>query len=645
MKLLSLATCGLLLIKSITGLSVAAEPRLVIETGGAAAQSSPLFYGLMTEEINHCYDGGLYAELVQNRAFCDDAERPVHWAPVGSAKISLDAEQRFNAAFPKSLRLEIPASGGGVANDGYWGFPIQPDTAYRTKIFAKAEAGFKGALTVALESTDGATVYATAELPTLAEGWKSCEVILKSGPRAKPGTDARLVITSRTPGTVWIGFASVFPPTWNDRPNGLRRDLMKMLVDLKPAFLRFPGGNYLEGNTVATRFDWKKTLGPIWERPGHQGPWGYRSSDGLGLLEFLNWCEDMGAEPVLAVYAGYSLGGEVIKPGADLIPFVTEALEEIEYVSGPVTSQWGAQRARDGHPAPFKLRYVEIGNEDFFDKSGSYDGRFAQFHDAIKEKYPELICISTIGFEHPEKLRVHSRKPEVVDEHYYRKTDQFLKAALDTYENYDRSGPKIFVGEWAAHETSFAPWEKGSEKEPPTPNFFAALGDAAWLAAMERNSDVVVMQCYAPLFVNVNPGARQWRPNLIGYDALHAYGSPSYHVFRMFSTNRGDEILKATFTDTPLQGSVVRDRATSTLILKIINPSDGASVLKIDLRGASGVASDANVITLAADPQGTNTLQDPQKIIPVSSQISGVSASFDHTFAAHSVTVISIKKI
>jgi alpha-N-arabinofuranosidase len=596
----------------------------------------------MTEEINHCYDGGLYAELVQNRAFCDDPTQPLHWSALGNSKITLDPEQPFNGAIQKSLRVEIPASGGGVANDGYWGFPIQPDTNYHAKIYAKAATGFRGSIVIALESADGAIIYASAELPAVTDEWKPCDVTLKSDRTVKPATEARLTITSQTSGTVWIGFASVFPPTWNDRPNGLRRDLMQMLVDLKPAFLRFPGGNYLEGSTIATRFDWKKTLGPIWERPGHQGPWGYRSSDGLGLLEFLEWSEDIGADPVLAIYAGYSLGGEVVKPGTDLIPFVNDALDEIEYVTGSLDTKWGAQRAKDGHPVPFKLRYVEIGNEDFFDKSGTYDGRFTQFRDAIKEKYPELECISTVGFEQPQKLRVHSRKPDLVDEHYYRKTDQFLKMAPATYETYDRSGPKIFVGEWAAHETSFAPWEKGSEKEPPTPNFFAALGDAAWLAAMERNSDLVIMQCYAPLFVNVNPGAREWRPNLIGYDVLHAYGSPSYYAIAMFSASRGDEILKATFRDSSLQGSVVRDSTTGAIFAKIVNTSDIASPLKIELRGTRQIASQANVVTLAADPRETNTLEDPVKIKPVSSQVSGIASSFQYTFGAHSITVIKL---
>jgi alpha-N-arabinofuranosidase len=469
------------------------------------------------------------------------------------------------------------------------------------------------------------------------------DLTLTTGKDAKPTTQARLALTATQPGTVWFGLVSLFPPTWKDRPNGLRRDLMQLLVDLKPAFLRFPGGNYLEGDTIATRFDWKKTLGPVPQRGGHPGPWKYRSTDGMGLLEFLEWCEDMGAEPVLAVYAGYSLKNQHVNPGHDLEPYVQDALDEIEYVTGPVSTKWGAQRAKDGHPAPFKLRYVEIGNEDFFDHSGSYDGRFAQFADAIKKKYPHLECISTVGFEHVDRERVHSRKPDLVDEHHYRSVDEFLKMSPGYYEKYDRNGPKIFVGEWAAYETGFPPWNKRSEQEPPTPNFKAAIGDAAFMAAMERNSDIVVMQCYAPLFVNVNPGARQWRPNLIGYDALRSYGSPSYYAFKMFSLSRGDEILKTAFADTPLQGSVVRDSKSGAIFVKVVNPTPDAQSLKIDLRGVRALAPTASVTTLAAEPDATNTLDEPTKIVPVTSQANVAAPAFSYTFPSHSISVIDLR--
>jgi alpha-N-arabinofuranosidase len=634
---------SLLLSAALATTALAAEPTLTIDAGKAAAKSSPLLYGLMTEEINHCYDGGLYAELVQNRAFLDNANQPVHWAAIGGATIALDPKQPLNSAIPTSLRMEIPPGGGGVANDGYWGIPIQPDTHYRARFLAKAAPGFSGPLTVALESADGATIYAKAEAPRLAANWQGYDLTLTTGKDVKPTKQARLVLTAARPGTVWLGIVSLFPPTWKNRPNGLRRDLMQLLVDLKPAFLRFPGGNYLEGDTIATRFDWKKTLGPVPQRGGHPGPWKYRSTDGMGLLEFLEWCEDMGAEPVLAVYDGYSLNGSHVNPGHDLEPYVQDALDEIEYVTGPVTTKWGAQRAKDGHPAPFKLRTIEIGNEEFFDRSGTYDARYAQFSDAIKRKYPQLECISAVGFEQPDRLRVHSRKPDLVDEHYYRSVDEFLKMSPNIYEKYDRNGPKIFVGEWAAFETQFPPWNKRSEQEPPTPNFRAAIGDAAFMAAMERNSDIVVMQCYAPLFVNVNPGARQWRPNLIGYDALRSYGSPSYYAFKMFSLSRGDEILKTAFADTPLQGSVVRDSKSGAVFVKLVNPTPDAQPLKIDLRGVHALAPTASVTTLAAEPDATNALDEPTKVAPVTSQATVAGPVFSHTFPPHSITVLELR--
>ena len=614
---------------------------LVIEAGAPAAKVSPLHYGLMTEEINYCYDGGLYAELVRNRAFLDDAQQPAHWSAVAGATLALDPGQPLNTAIPTSLRVEVTAAGGGVANSGYWGIPIKPATSYRASFHAKAVPGFSGPIIVALESEDGTTVYAQAEVPRLTSEWQSCEITLTTEKNVAPTTKARLTLTLRQPGTVWLGLVSLFPPTWKDRPNGLRPDLMQMLVDLKPAFLRFPGGNYLEGDTIETRFDWKKTLGPVSGRTGHPGPWGYRSTDGMGLMEFLLWCEDMGAEPVLGLYAGYSLKGAFIKSGPNLEPYVQDALDEIEYVSGPVTSKWGARRAADGHPEPFKLRHVEIGNEDWFDKSLSYDGRFTQFRDAIKKRHPHLKCISSVGGEQPAKLRVHSRTPDVLDEHYYRKTEDFLRDSPKHFDAYDRKGPKIFVGEWAAHETAYPPWDKRSKRDAPTPNMWAAIGDAAFMAAMERNADLVTMQCYAPLFANVNE--YQWRPNLIGYDALRSYGSPSYHAFRMFSTHVGDEILAASFNArTPIQASVTRNSKTGAIYVKFVNPQPAPVSFALELRGVRSVAPVADVETLAAEPAATNSLADPAKVVPVKSRLSGVKPSFTYTAPPTSITVLQL---
>jgi len=611
---------------------------LTIDTTRATGKVSPMHYGLMTEEINYGYDGGLYAELIRNRAFLNDNRGPAHWSSVGGAPLALDTAQPYNDALPKSLRVECVTQGVGVANDGYWGFPITPNTTYTLTLIAR---GTVGGLTLTLQSRDGKTIYAQTSLSGLTEGWQKRTATLKTG-KVAPTTDAVFAITAEKPGTLWLSLVSLFPPTWKNQPNGFRKDLMQLLVDLKPAFLRFPGGNYLEGNTIAERFDWKKTLGPIETRPGHPCPWGYRSTDGMGLLEFLLWCEAMGAEPVLGVYAGYSLRGDYIKPGPDLEPFIQDALDEIEYVSGPVTSKWGAQRAKDGHPKPFKLQYVEIGNEDFFDRSGSYDGRFAQFYDALKKRYPSLKVISTVGNEQPASKRVKSRKPDVLDEHYYRKAADFIRDSPTHFDRYDRSGPEIFVGEWAAHE-EVAPWTAPSRNLPATPSMKAALGDAAFMTAMERHADFVTMQCYAPLLVNINPGGRQWRPDLIGYDALSAYGSPSYYALKLFSTKVGDELLNITLAGAPLLASVTRQSKTGTLYLKYVNPGDAPQMVTLQLMGVKAVKPEAMVTTLAAPPDETNSREAPTKVTPKLSKLGQVQPEFVYTFPPYSITLMALE--
>jgi alpha-N-arabinofuranosidase len=629
---------------------LAASPTFMVDASRSTGQVSPTLYGLMTEEINHSYDGGLYAELIQNRAFLDNASTPVHWSVVNAenaaATITLDSTNSFNDKLTMSLRLTVTKAdkkhSAGVANSGYWGIPVQPKTSYHASIVAKADSNFSGTVTVSIVSDDGRTIYATEKISNLTTDWNKFEVTLKTG-KVAPTTKARFIITLDRPGTVWLGLVSLFPPTWNDQPNGFRKDLMQMLVDLNPKFLRFPGGNYVEGDTIETRFDWKNTIGPIEERRGHQCPWGYRSTDGLGLLEFLQWCEDMKAEPVLAVYAGYSLKGAHVNPGPDLEPFVQEALEEIEYVIGGTNTKWGAQRAKDGHPAPFKLNYVEIGNEDWFDKSKSYDARFAQFHDAIKAKYPQLKTISTIGDDQPEASRVHSRKPDMIDGHYYRSVDTFLQMSPDYAKKYDRSGPEIFVGEWAAYETSFPPWNNRSQKEPPTPNLKAAIGDGVFMAAMERNSGLIKMQCYAPLLVNVNPGGRQWRPNMIGYDAISAYGSPSYYAFQMFSRNVGDEILSTASAETSVQGCATRDSQTGEIFLKLVNPQTNAVSLNLKINGVAALVSKGIAITLAGNPDDSNSITQPKQIVPITTTVRGVKPGFTCKMPPHSIVVLKLR--
>jgi len=636
----------------------AAEPTITIDANKPLHNVSPTFFGLMTEEINHSYDGGLYAELIQNRTFKDDPKQPVHWSAVklgnGSAAIVLDQSQPINTALTTCLKLDVQGS-GGIANDGYWGIPVKPETTYHASFFAKTNRKSGGPLTVSIESHDGKQIFATAQVPGITDQWRRYDVSLVTGADIKPSVDNRFVISTNDSGTYWFNLVSLFPPTFNGRPNGNRVDLMQMLTAMGPQFLRLPGGNYLEGDTIATRFPWKQTLGDLAQRPGHPGCWRYRSSDGMGLLEFLEWCEDMKAEPVLAVYAGYSLRGEHVNPGPDLQPFVNDALDEIEYVTGDTSTKWGAERAKDGHPQPFKLTYVEIGNEDGFDKSGSYEGRFVQFYDAIKAKYPQLQLISTVGGRDSlgKRFTVKQRTPDVVDEHYYRNAME-MEADAAHYDDYDRKGPKVFVGEWATREGG------------PTTNMNAALGDAAWLTGMERNSDIVVMQCFAPLFVNVNRGGMQWSGDLIGYDALKSYGSPSYYVQKVFNHTQGDKVLATKGEDIPklavqpptprgktappakvmlpsLFYSATRDSKTGAIYVKVVNTAATEQAVRFEVKGAPVAAKGSEIVIKSAKPEDANGISDPTKIVPVTTQVGDLGNSFTRTFAPYSVNVLELQ--
>ncbi len=632
-------------VTSVASMAMATST-LTINTKEPKAKASPIHYGLMTEEINYCYDGGLYAELVRNRAFKDHADKPVHWSVLDNkSTIELDRSNPLNDKIDVSLKWEIRSSQPSkLANEGWWGIPVKPNTKYRASFYAKS-SGESGSVGVAIMDSDGRKIYAKGQLEGIGADWKKYELTLETDD-VKDTTDAQLVLLAAEKRTIWLSLVSLFPPTWNDRPNGLRKDLMQLLVDLNPKFLRFPGGNYLEGNTVEERFKWWETLGDLTERPGHPCPWGYRSCDGMGLHEFLLWAEDMGAEPVVGLYAGYNLNKTYIDAGPGLEPYVQEALDEIEYIIGPVTSKWGKLRAEAGHPEPFPLRYVEIGNEDWFDTSGSYERRYAQFHDAIKAKYPDLKCISSVGNEQSRWL-VKSRNPDVLDEHYYRSTDEFIDMAKKGYyDNYDRNGPEIFVGEWAAHEdASLRPWDaKSRETYPATPGMVAAIGDAVFMTVMERNSDIVTLQAYAPLFVNLNE--YQWRPDLIGYNAIKSYGSPSYYAFKMFSNNFGDEILSATLDDdSDLHCSVTRDSKEGIIYIKLVNPDRYNESVRINLEGTDKVAPNALTEVIDADPEDTNSIEEPLKVVPEAGKITGIKPSFSYQVPGYSIVVLKVKEM
>jgi alpha-N-arabinofuranosidase len=328
---------------------------------------------------------------------------------------------------------------------------------------------------------------------------------------------------------------------------------------------------------------------------------------------------------VLAVYGGYSMAQEHVEPGPALEPYVQDALDEIEYAIGGPETKWGAQRAKDGHPAPFQLAYVEVGNEDFFDKSGSYDGRFKQYHDAIKAKYPNLGLIATAP--------IKSVKPDVLDDHFYLSAENYFND-VHHYDKTDRNGPKIFMGEYATMEGS------------PTADFGAALGDAAWLTGVERNSDIVIMSSYAPLLVNVHNGGMQWHPDLIGYDGLTSYGSPSYYVLSLFAAKIGDQVPESSLAGAGprVAYSVTTDDKTGKVFLKIVNGAPTAQEMEIDLAGVKSVAASAKVTRLhALSPVDTNTITDPKHIVPTTTTMPVTGTKWKHTLPGYTFEVVELE--
>jgi len=535
---------------SLFSAGLQAAPTLItVRADRPGVKVSPSLWGIFYEEINHAGDGGIYAEMVQNRAFeemqvavgarMQDGlmvtpkgfkhpkwyKTELHaWSLVtgGGAKasIALDETNPLNDQTPHSLRLEVtePGSRAGVANEGYWGMAVKAGATYDLSFYARTDADLT--VTAQLESADGKQTYAKAEVTGITGKWQRHACSLSA-----TGTDAhaRLALSIAKPGTIWFDVVSLFPKTHNNRPNGLREDLVQQLQGLKPGFVRFPGGCVVEGVTLENRIQWKHTIGDIARRPGRWDLWGYHNTEGLGFHEYLQLCEDLHSEPLYVINAGLSCAfrsPEVVTNPNDLKPYVQDTLDALEYANGPATSKWGAERAKNGHPEPFKIKYVEIGNEN---SGGQYFKNYRIFYDAIKANYPAIITIADCP--------IPNEPVEIVDEHYY-VAPQWFFANEKKYDSYNRSGPKIYVGEYAVNNNV------GSG------NLLGALSEAAFMIGMERNSDVVTMASYAPLFENVNN--RAWAVNLIRFDSSRSTGRSSYHVQTLFSAHRPDVTLATT---------------------------------------------------------------------------------------------------
>ncbi len=523
-------------------------------------------------------------------------------------------------------------------------------------IFPRRSAMWTGAgtLSIKLYGGDG-TVLDAVELSGFSSNWKKYTTTLH--PR-DTDAKARLEAVLIDKGTLDLDMVSLFPEhTWKNRPGGLRADMAKALADMRPGFLRFPGGCIVEGSILQRRYQWKNTIGPIEDRPLLINRWNYEfehrptpdyfQTFGLGFFEYFQLCEDIGAQPLPILNCGMACqfnSGELC-PIDELGPYIQDALDLIEFANGPTNSLWGAKRAELGHPAPFNMKMMGVGNEQW---GQQYIDRYTKFAAAIKAKYPDIQLVSAAGPDPADDRfkfawsQLRALHADIIDEHCYAKPEWFF-ANTHRYDNYDRNGPKVFMGEYAAQSVGVVSTKNKNNLE-------CALAEAAYMTGLERNADVVRMASYAPLFANTE--AWQWTPDLLWVDSLRVYPTPNYYVQQLFCRNRGDNVLPVDLTgiDTSADGvqslyaSTTHEDRTGDIIIKVINP--GATVQSADIKvdGASQIQPQGKAIVVAGDSQDEiNPIGEPKKITPVESTFDGVAKDFTHAFPPYSMTVLRIQ--
>ncbi|MCQ2113219.1 MAG: carbohydrate binding domain-containing protein [Bacteroidaceae bacterium] len=507
-----------------------AQVNVNIDPRKKGSDISPRMYGIFFEEINHAGDGGLYAELIQNRSFEDNASKPDCWNVVGNCTASISSDIPLNEVNPHCVKVVMKSINTGIKTNGWWGIKVVKGTKYKLTFWTRSgETPYAGNIKAALQSTSGANLGSVtidnSELSSTTE-WKKITAEITA-----TGTDNEgwFALLGTKAGTVYFDMVSLFPPTYKNRENGCRVDLAEMLEAIHPKFLRFPGGCVVEGKgtvEVPNRFEWKKSRGPIEERPGHyNNNWGYPVTDGLGMLEYLQLAEDLGAEPLFVVNMG--MGHDWEDPNVDV--YIQEALDAIEYCNGDSTTYWGKLRIEDGHPEPFNLKLMEIGNENYW--FGPYGTRYGMFYKAISAKYPYIEFVGDgegigWGLQWPLNL---------IDHHFYESPSWFLNS-YNKYDSFDRSSSyRVYVGEYAVTKAC------GSYG-----NMNAALSEAAFMCGMENNSDVVRMASYAPIFVNEESSGYRWHPDMIRFNNNMSYGTPSYHVQQLMGENVGTKNIKWT---------------------------------------------------------------------------------------------------
>jgi alpha-N-arabinofuranosidase len=625
-----------------------------INAGKPVADIQPAMWGLFFEDINFAADGGLYAEMIKNRSFEFDSPM-MGWKTTSNENaegriLILNDEQEVNPHFVR-LQTYTGDAAYGIVNEGFRGIGVRAGDTCVFSISARLCTRDKAKLKIALIDSTGRVLGQTAVEVNSGE-WKTYKALFTT---AISCAKARLSVSLFGPNTVDIDMVSLFPKdTWKNRPNGLRKDLVQLLADMKPGFIRFPGGCIVEGRTLPNRYQWKNTIGDPASRKLIINRWNtefahrltpdYFQSYGLGFYEYFLLAEDIGAQPLPIMNCGMAcqFNSSELVPLENLDPYIQDVLDLIEFANGPVTSKWGKIRADIGHPLPFNLKMVGIGNEQW---DQQYIERYAAFAGAIKKQYPDIKLVSGSGpgpdgrlfdFSWSELRKLHA---DLIDEHYYKSPDWFRLNA-SRYDKYDRNGPKVFAGEYAAHSTLTGIAEKKN-------NWESALAEAAFMTGLERNADVVYMASYAPLFAHIE--GWQWSPDLIWFDNLRSYGTPNYYVQKMFATNRGTSVVPALRNGVAISGqdslyiTSCLDKTTHELIIKMVNVSSGPVTLDFALEGIKSVGKNAIEQVLVSDDLNmVNSLQSPIALTPVDRKILLKGKKFRISLDALSFSVLKV---
>lgn len=649
------------------GTSVSAQSQnrsqLVVNASEIKATIEPTMWGVFFEDINMGADGGIYAELIKNRSF-EFFKPMMGWKVLSKVKTEGDFlvmnRQEAATANPRFLHITLHKNSNGrigLSNEGFKGMGIKKGNAYAFSVMYRQLAP-EVKMHVELVDEKGVAIGGTTLTTATANNWQKATAKFTATATVPK---ASFNIWFEGDGTIDLDMISLFPTdTWKGRPGGMRSDMIQMLADMKPGFLRFPGGCIVEGFDLSQRYQWKKTIGPIEERQliinrwnfefAHRPAPDYFQTFGLGFFEYFQLAEDIGAEPLPILNAGMAcqFNSAELVPMDQLDPYVQDALDLIEFANGDTTTGWGKQRAKMGHTAPFNLKMIGIGNENW---GPQYIERLKVFRKAIKEKYPDMILVNSSGTDPEFKpfsaegftyldSELRKMNADIIDEHYYRHPNWFLQNA-GRYDRYPRNGPKIFAGEYAAQSHQSASSQNKN-------NWQTAIAEAAFMTGMERNADVVSMASYAPLFAHAD--GWQWTPNMIWVDNLQTYGTPNYYVQKLFSLNKGTNVVSLLQNNQPLSGqdslyaSATIDRTTNELILKLVNTSAQEQVKDIAVEGVKKLAKNAVMTVLkGAALDDVNSLSEPGKVLPKETELKLKGKKIWLSLAPYSFTVVRLK--